>query len=587
MGTETPLVDELIEESLQQNQKIQGQKNVNTFGFYHDKDKGKIGYDADKYIDYFGDEYDIPVKLELDYSKNRLYNDMRASAQGMSLGTSDEIEAFLTSLASDKKYSEILPEVRQKINNYRMSNPGAAITSEILGSLLTGKAFVGKTPTGTFKRVLGGGTVYGGGAADPQADPRLEEGKDLTLGESARIRTEEATRSALWTLPFAYLSRIMQPTKESLSYTKKGGEVTPGQIVGGEFKAIEDVAEKLPLVGTGIKSAKENVLKNFNELTFNEFISDLNNALKRQTLVFPKNVEGKKIGIDFKKIPETKNKLGNEMFSETNRYVNKAYDRILEKLVIKDKKTLQNQVDSILNNYEGQLPIGIRKQLNRLIFNRFNNNDELIGESLKRAHSQIRTRHRKSGNSTASDAEDLHDMYGDILDLLSDNIAKYNPTTYFQYSALDKIYPKFLSLEKAIISAKNVNYYFSPQQLINAGISSAKAKSAREIAKGNAPFSALGREAEEVITSSGPKDVIPYYAMGALAGGYTGTGEDFGEMGMRAGSIVAPLLAVGASYRSPKARRLLSEMLRKSFTTRVSPYLGQQNYFGLRDNSGN
>jgi hypothetical protein len=587
MGTETPLVDELIEESLQQNQKIQGQKNVNTFGFYHDKDKGKIGYDADKYIDYFGDEYDIPVKLELDYSKNRLYNDMRASAQGMSLGTSDEIEAFLTSLASDKKYSEILPEVRQKINNYRMSNPGAAITSEILGSLLTGKAFVGKTPTGTFKRVLGGGTVYGGGAADPQADQRLEEGKDLTLGESARIRTEEATRSALWTLPFAYLSRIMQPTKESLSYTKKGGEVTPGQIVGGEFKAIEDVAEKLPLVGTGIKSAKENVLKNFNELTFNEFISDLNNALKRQTLVFPKNVEGKKIGIDFKKIPETKNKLGNEMFSETNRYVNKAYDRILEKLVIKDKKTLQNQVDSILNNYEGQLPIGIRKQLNRLIFNRFNNNDELIGESLKRAHSQIRTRHRKSGNSTASDAEDLHDMYGDILDLLSDNIAKYNPTTYFQYSALDKIYPKFLSLEKAVISAKNVNYYFSPQQLINAGISSAKAKSAREIAKGNAPFSALGREAEEVITSSGPKDVIPYYAMGALAGGYTGTGEDFGEMGMRAGSIVAPLLAVGASYRSPKARRLLSEMLRKSFTTRVSPYLGQQNYFGLRDNSGN
>jgi hypothetical protein len=587
MGTETPLVDELIEESLQQNQKIQGQKNVNTFGFYHDKDKGKIGYDADKYIDYFGDEYDIPVKLELDYSKNRLYNDMRASAQGMSLGTSDEIEAFLTSLASDKKYSEILPEVRQKINNYRMSNPGAAITSEILGSLLTGKAFVGKTPTGTFKRVLGGGTVYGGGAADPQADPRLEEGKNLTLGESARIRTEEATRSALWTLPFAYLSRIMQPTKESLSYTKKGGEVTPGQIVGGEFKAIEDVAEKLPLVGTGIKSAKENVLKNFNELTFNEFISDLNNALKKQTLVFPKNVEGKKIGIDFKKIPETKNKLGNEMFSETNRYVNKAYDRILEKLVIKDKKTLQNQVDSILNNYEGQLPIGIRKQLNRLIFNRFNNNDELIGESLKRAHSQIRTRHRKSGNSTASDAEDLHDMYGDILDLLSDNIAKYNPTTYFQYSALDKIYPKFLSLEKAVISAKNVNYYFSPQQLINAGISSAKAKSAREIAKGNAPFSALGREAEEVITSSGPKDVIPYYAMGALAGGYTGTGEDFGEMGMRAGSIVAPLLAVGASYRSPKARRLLSEMLRKSFTTRVSPYLGQQNYFGLRDNSGN
>ena len=174
----------------------------------------------------------------------------------------------------------------------------------------------------------------------------------------------------------------MQPTTESLSFTKRGekdkyfnfeNRVTPGQVVGGEFKAIEDVAEKLPLVGTGIKSAKENVLKNFNQLTFNEFISDLNNALKRQV-----STEGKKIGIDFKKIPETKNKLGNEMFSETNRYVNKAYDRILEKLVIKDKKTLQNKVDSILNNYEGQLPTGIKKQLNR-----FPNAGEIV-ELIKR-----------------------------------------------------------------------------------------------------------------------------------------------------------------------------------------------------------
>jgi hypothetical protein len=581
MGTDTPLVDELIKESQQKNQKIQGQPNVNTFGFYHDKDKGKIGFDASDYTDYFGDKYDIPVKIGIDYSKERTINDIRASAQGMSLGTSDEIEAFLTSLGSDKKYSEILPEVRQKINDYRMSNPGAAVTSEVLGALLTGRAFIGKTGVGTAGRVLGGGTVYGGGVADPQADPRVE--KDLTLGESARIRAEEAGKSALWTLPFAWLSKIMQPTRASLSYAKKGGTVTPGQVVGGEFKAIEDVAEKLPFIGTGIKIAKKDVLKNFNEITFKEFIDNLNSALKTQV-----NAVGKRIGIKFPKIQEIKNKPTNEMFSETSRYVNKAYDKILEKLVIKDKKTLQNQVQSILDNYEGQLPEGIKKQLNRLIFNRFNNKDELIGESLKRAHSQIRTRHRQSGKSTTADAADLHDMYGDILDLFSDNIAKFNPNTVFQYNAVDKIYPKFLSLEKAVVSAvDNPNYYFTPQQLVKAGISSAKAKSAREVAKGKSPFSALGREAEEVIGSGTPKDVIPYYALTALAGGYTGMGEDWGQRAWRGGGIVAPLLAGGAAYKSPKARRLLSEMLRKSFTTRVSPYLGQQNYFGLRENSGN
>jgi len=252
-----------------------------------------------------------------------------------------------------------------------MSNPGAAITSEILGALLTGRAFIGKTGGGTGRRVLGGGTVYGAGASDPQADPRVE--KDLTLGESARIRTEEAGKSALWTLPFAWLSKIMQPTRASLSYAKKGGTVTPGQVVGGEFKAIEDVAEKLPFIGTGIKTAKKDVLKRFNELTYKEFIDNLNSALKTQV-----NAVGKRIGIKFPKIQEIKNKPGNVMFSETSRYVNKAYDGILEKLVIKDKKTLQNQVQSILDNYEGQLPTTIKKQLNR-----FPNTGEVV-ELIKR-----------------------------------------------------------------------------------------------------------------------------------------------------------------------------------------------------------
>jgi hypothetical protein len=576
------LVEKYVAMHKQKSIPVQGQENKNVFGFFHDKDKKKIGYDASEYIDYFGDKYDIPVNFDIDYSKERVINDVRASAQGMTVGTSDEIEAFLTSLGSDKKYSEVLPEIRQKINNYKLSNPGASLTSELLGSIIIGKAFIGKTGGATARRVLGGGTAYSIAGADPQSDPRIQ--KDLTLAESARIRTEEGGKGALFTLPFAWLSKIMQPSREALNLSNKGIKLTSGQLAGGEFQALENVAEKLPFIGGGIKTAKKDVLKEFNEIAFKELTNDLGNALKQTT------VNGKTIGIKFPKIAAPKG-TGNNMFNSVENKIGIAYDKILDKLIIKDKNSFQSNLENILNSYEGQLPIGIKKQLNKIILNRFNNKDVLTGNQLKRAHSKIRERHRRANNGSAPDSADLTDMYKDVLDLFGTNIKKYNPKIAFQYNALDAAYPKFLTLEKAVNSTKGSNYFFTPEQLISAGKSASKASSSRQIARGKAPYSALGREGEEVIGSGGAKDMLPFYAMMALgggAGGYAGSENVSGSeaIGLAAKTAI-PLSLVGASYKNPAARKILADLLRKNVTARMSPTLAQQEYFGLRNNSGN
>mgnify|MGYP003631815084 FL=1 len=52
------LVEKYVAMHKQKSIPVQGQENKNVFGFFHDKDKKKIGYNANEYIDYFGDKYD-------------------------------------------------------------------------------------------------------------------------------------------------------------------------------------------------------------------------------------------------------------------------------------------------------------------------------------------------------------------------------------------------------------------------------------------------------------------------------------------------------------------------------------------------
>lgn len=60
----------------------------------------------------------------------------RTAAQGLTFGFADEIEAFIRSGFSDRKYDEIRDELRAKVTAYKKANPAEALTYELAGALV-------------------------------------------------------------------------------------------------------------------------------------------------------------------------------------------------------------------------------------------------------------------------------------------------------------------------------------------------------------------------------------------------------------------------------------------------------------------
>ena len=93
----------------------------------------------------------------------------RTAAQGLTFGTSDEIEARARSLFTGRPYDEVLAEIRGGLEAYREDRPGQALAYEIGGAALPALAAApftgGASAAPTLARMGGIGALQGAGYA--------------------------------------------------------------------------------------------------------------------------------------------------------------------------------------------------------------------------------------------------------------------------------------------------------------------------------------------------------------------------------------------------------------------------------------
>lgn len=116
-------------------------------------------------------------KLYASQEQSKLAGTLRAGAQGITFGFSDEIKAFLQSrLGGD--YEKILEDERRKLASFRESNPVLAYGAEIGAGMLIpgGWLKAGKTAITAGKAAKTGavgGALYGAGASEQEGAGRL------------------------------------------------------------------------------------------------------------------------------------------------------------------------------------------------------------------------------------------------------------------------------------------------------------------------------------------------------------------------------------------------------------------------------
>ena len=97
---------------------------------------------------------------------------LRKAAQGISLNTADEIEAYLRSLTGQDK-EDALRDIRLKLKNYQAASPIASTAAEIVGSLplaVAGAPAAGATLVRSAAKVAGVGAGMGAGSGFGSAE---------------------------------------------------------------------------------------------------------------------------------------------------------------------------------------------------------------------------------------------------------------------------------------------------------------------------------------------------------------------------------------------------------------------------------
>ena len=103
---------------------------------------------------------------------------LRTAAQGLTFRFADEVEAVVRSAFSDRKYDEVRDEIRQKLTDYKISNPAAALTAETVGAIIPSVAMMA-TGFGAATGTANLGRTFGNIAAQSAATA-VGETEDLS-----------------------------------------------------------------------------------------------------------------------------------------------------------------------------------------------------------------------------------------------------------------------------------------------------------------------------------------------------------------------------------------------------------------------
>jgi len=383
----------------------------------------------------------------------------RATAQGLTFGFGDEIEALFKSATSgDITYEEAVKQARGKLDRFRKENPVLAYGSEIAGSIptmLVGgagiKAVQGAKKLADASKVgqavktgaVSGG-IYGAGAGEGV------EGKALGV----------ATGGALGGALGGATAKILpKTTKLAKKLMNKDIRVTTGQAFGGEgnfvgnlLQNFEQNVTSLPGVGSPLQLGRITALADFNRAVMKEALEPITGKLTKNQFnaLIPKNLKG------------------NELFKNVDDYVSKAYTDELASVSLNagGVETLkQSMKTSIMSNPTGTVADKQKliKTINDLI--RVEPNGLMTGQSFKAFERDLRNLSISFKKSTGGDIF-LSRLVDEARRNAGNVLKSFNPES--RLTQINKSQVGLSAIQKAVNKASNTQGIFSTSQFLNA-----------------------------------------------------------------------------------------------------------------------
>lgn len=385
--------------------------------------------------------------------------------------------------------------------------------------------------------LLGGGVLPGGAAskaakiAGPVAQAALSGGISGALepiqqagsywwDKAKSIGIGTAAGGVLGTLA----SKVGSPVVKGVDGDAKklidaGVKLTPGQMIGGVAKNVEEKATSAPITGHFIANALHDTTKSFN-------IATINKALEPIGAKLPSNIPA-----------------GHDAVAAAQKALGTAYDTLLPKMSLRMDKGFADDVGRVVQDARsGILPKDKAEQFEAYLKSRVlapfqQSGNRLDGAQLKKIESDLTERaSRYTGSRDVAD-RDMADAINTVKTSLRDALTRQNPNFAPELQKVNQAYAMFTRIQNAAQRRVTSGGVFTPGDLLGAVKATDKSVRKGAFARGDALLQDWAETGQKVIGNRTPD---------------SGTAGRLGVkdlLGASAGPLSAvPLAAAGLPY---------------------------------------
>lgn len=349
-----------------------------------------------------------------------------------------------------------------------------------------GYRLAGQLPAALATGVLTGGASLGLRGLATAAT----EGAAYGFGSGENTFSDRAQKAGVGALGGALgfglgrgISKTLSPTvdKGARQLIDEGIPLTPGQIMGGVGKTVEDKLTSIPFVGDAIQASRGRGIEAFNKAAVNRSLKPLGKKL-------PENI-----------------KAGYEAIEYAQNALSKAYNDLLPDLKVKVDGKFLKEFDN-LKTLASEMPkerVGqFNKIVERQILSRLSKNGSMTGEAMKEAESELGRLVRNYSKSMNGDERLLGDALRETQSQLRDLVARSNPSKALELKSINKGFATLLRPESAASKAKSG--IFTPAQLQTATRILDSSGRKKVSARGGALMQDLAETARDILPSSIP-----------------------------------------------------------------------------------
>lgn len=364
-----------------------------------------------------------------------------------------------------------------------------------------------------------------GGAASSALNPVTEDG-DYWKQKAAQTAFGAAAGGAV---PFVAkaVSRVISPNSSvnpQLQLLKdEGVNPTIGQTLGGWANRAEEKAQSIPIIGDAIAAARNSSTADLNRAAFNRALGPVGEKL-------PLNV-----------------KIGNDAVEYTRKVLSDKYDALLPKLTTQADQPFVTELSNLKNMVQQsaldpKYVAGFERTLQQRVFDKFQGQNSISGESLKDVQSFLTNEIKRYGQSQDPDARLIGDAFKEVGSQLNKLIQRSNPQYADELKAINAGYANFKTVQRAAGYLGAEDGVFSAANLQGAVKAADRSKDKARFAEGNALMQDLSSAGKNLLSNkvpnSGTADRL-ILGSGALGAGFVNP------------AIPAGLLGGAAMYSSP------------------------------------